>query len=223
MEEAASEIPQLLACFLLAKMCSGEGWEGVTGNSSWAEWTAASCIPLIVPLGPTPRRFPPNTYSLIFQLSLREGSKAQNASGRLPFSGWVPSCPFPSNLPHLFLTIILSTFSFPRVTVYPGPPHFAPGVRYPVLFFGGCSLPGSFSLALPVCPSPCLLDASASHPTMGGVSFPFLRDASGIPWVVYGRYKGRGLTPMNRRNHQGLEQSFRPPQARPAGWLLVWG
>lgn len=122
MGETASETPQLLACFLSAKVCSGERREGVTGNSSWAEGTAASYIPLIVPLGPTPWRFPQNTYSLIFKLSLREDSKAQNVSGRLPFSGWVPPCPFPFNLPHLFLTIVVSTFSFPRVTVYPGPP-----------------------------------------------------------------------------------------------------
>lgn len=41
---------------------------------------------------------------------------------------------------------------------------WGPQVRYPVLFSGECSLPGSFSLTLPVGPSPCLLDASASHP-----------------------------------------------------------
>lgn len=101
-----------------AKLCSVEGQERPAGNSSWVEWALASRILHSVnsTSGVHAVVIPPKYKCLFPHFQAFLSGKIAKLKMFLTdsLSGTrVPSCPFPSQVPHSFLTIIPSTYRIP--------------------------------------------------------------------------------------------------------------
>lgn len=120
--------------------------------------------------------------------------------------------PFPC-LPPQFLTVILNTFSLPRIRVYPGAPRlFLETPQFCITW--GCS-----ATRLILHDPPCLSSPPPPqmllHPTSTSRQrhFPFFQDASGTPWVIHRRYNNRGTSECRKSLGLGTEPPTSPGQA----------